>query len=60
MIEESARDLKVVLVPGTAFSTQQGLKNFMRASFSMVSPAQIDEGIHRFALMIQRESGLHA
>jgi 2-aminoadipate transaminase len=59
MIEASAGDLKVVLVPGTAFSTRAGLKNFMRASFSMVSPAQIDEGIHRFALMIHRESELH-
>ncbi|MBN2091067.1 PLP-dependent aminotransferase family protein [candidate division KSB1 bacterium] len=55
MIEQSAADLKVVLVPGTAFSTQQGLKNYMRASFSMVSPSQIEEGIRRFALMIQHE-----
>ncbi len=55
MIEQYAADLKVVLVPGTAFSTHAGLRNYMRASFSMVSPTQIEEGIHRFALMIENE-----
>ena len=55
MIDDYARDLKVLLVPGNAFSTQSGLKNCMRASFSLVTPEQIQEGIRRFAEMIRRE-----
>jgi DNA-binding transcriptional MocR family regulator len=55
MIDRYAADLKVLLVPGDAFSTQNGLKNCMRASFSLVTPEQIQEGIRRFAEMIRRE-----
>ncbi len=55
MIEKYAAELKVLLVPGTAFSARGHLKNFMRASFSMASPEQIEEGIKRFAEMIKRE-----
>ncbi|MCI0512343.1 PLP-dependent aminotransferase family protein [candidate division KSB1 bacterium] len=55
MIQQSANDLKVVLVPGSAFSTQNGLANYMRASFSMVTPAEIDEGMRRFGMMLERE-----
>lgn len=55
MIEEQAEELKVLLVPGDAFSSQNGCRNFMRASFSMVTPEQIDEGIKRFAEMIKNE-----
>ncbi|MBD3290895.1 aminotransferase class I/II-fold pyridoxal phosphate-dependent enzyme [candidate division KSB1 bacterium] len=52
MIDEYAGDLKVLLVPGSAFSTQNGLQNCMRASFSLVTPEQIMEGMRRFGEMI--------
>ncbi len=55
MIDEQCEELKVLLVPGDAFSSQNGCKNFMRASFSMVTPEQIDEGMKRFSEMIKSE-----
>ncbi len=55
MIDRYCGELKVLLVPGDAFSTQNGLKNCMRASFSLVTPEKIREGIRRFGEMIQRE-----
>jgi len=55
MIDEQCENLKVLLVPGNAFSSQNGCKNFMRASFSMVTPEQIDEGMRRFSEMIKNE-----
>ncbi|MBU1698667.1 MAG: PLP-dependent aminotransferase family protein [Candidatus Eisenbacteria bacterium] len=55
MIEEQCESLKVLLVPGGAFSTQGGLQNCMRASFSMVSPEQIHEGMKRFGEMVKVE-----
>ena len=55
MIEKQSDKLKVLLVPGIAFSSQAGLQNYMRASFSMVTPAEIEEGIKRFAKMIEIE-----
>jgi len=55
MIKEQCEELKVLLVPGDAFSSQNGCKNFMRASFSLVTPEQIDEGMRRFAEMIKNE-----
>jgi DNA-binding transcriptional MocR family regulator len=55
MVNSDGTDLKILLVPGQAFSTTGGLKHFMRASFSMPSPAEIDEGMKRFATMISRE-----
>ncbi|NOZ60334.1 MAG: PLP-dependent aminotransferase family protein [Calditrichaeota bacterium] len=55
MIKKYAEELKVLLVPGSAFSARDHLKNFMRASFSMATPEQIEKGIKRFAEMIRRE-----
>ncbi|MDZ7319118.1 MAG: PLP-dependent aminotransferase family protein [candidate division KSB1 bacterium] len=55
MIDEQCEELKVLLVPGNAFSSQNGCHNFMRASFSMVTPDQIEEGIKRFNEMIKCE-----
>jgi len=55
MIDDQCEELKVLLVPGDAFSSQNGCKNFMRASFSMVTPEQIDEGMKRFSEMIKNE-----
>jgi 2-aminoadipate transaminase len=55
MIEQQSEELKVLLVPGNAFSSQNGLRNYMRASYSMVTPEQIAEGIKRFSQMINTE-----
>lgn len=55
MMELDGVDLGVLLVPGGAFSTRDGLKNCMRASFSMVPPEATEEGMARFAVMIERE-----
>jgi len=58
MIDRRAEALKVLLVPGSAFSATGRLNNFMRASFSMVTPSQIEEGMKRFAQMIENEISL--
>ena len=55
MVETDGMELGVLLVPGSGFSTTGGLKNFMRASFSMIAPEQVEEGMARFAAMIERE-----
>ena len=55
MMDKFATELKVLLVPGKAFSTNQGLQNYMRASFSMVTPGRIEEGVKRFGEMLRRE-----
>jgi len=55
MMKQFATELKVLLVPGSAFSTQQSLRNYMRASFSMVAPDRIEAGMHRFGEMLRRE-----
>lgn len=55
MMERDCSELGIILLPGNAFSTTGGLKNYMRASYSMISPEQVEEGIMRFAKMIERE-----
>jgi DNA-binding transcriptional MocR family regulator len=55
MMEMDGLDLGIILLPGSSFSTTSGLKNYMRASFSMISPEQAEEGMMRFARMIERE-----
>jgi len=55
MVEKDGVALGVLLVPGIGFSTTGRLKNCMRASFSMATPAQIEEGMKRFAKMIENE-----
>lgn len=56
MMDLDGLDLKILLVPGGSFSTAGGLKNCMRASFSMIEPGAIEEGMIRFARMIEREA----
>lgn len=56
MVDLDGVDVGVLLVPGRAFSTRDGLANCMRASFSMVEPDRIEEGMRRFGEMIRRES----
>ncbi len=55
MMEIDGLDLGILLIPDSAFSTTGGLKNHMRASFSMISPEQTEEAMTRFARMIERE-----
>jgi DNA-binding transcriptional MocR family regulator len=55
MVEQYSRELKVVLVPGPAFSPHGACGNCMRASFSMVDREGIETGMTSFAEMIQRE-----
>jgi DNA-binding transcriptional MocR family regulator len=55
MLEEDALALKVALVPGAHFSTRGGLRNAMRASFSLIDPDQADEALRRFGEMVRRD-----
>lgn len=55
MIEADTRQELVIAVPGGAFSTVGGCRNCLRASFSMVSPDQIREGMRRLGRMVARE-----
>jgi len=55
MMEMDSMEIGILLVPGSGFSTTGGLKNYMRASFSMIAQEQFEEGMTRFAKMIERE-----
>ncbi|HEY3447902.1 MAG TPA: PLP-dependent aminotransferase family protein [Myxococcales bacterium] len=55
MIEADTRKELVIAVPGGAFSTTGGLKNCLRASYSLVTPEQIREGMKRLGRMIDAE-----
>jgi DNA-binding transcriptional MocR family regulator len=55
MVETDGMELGVLLIPGSAFSAGSGLKNCMRASFSMIAPGEVEEGLKRFAVLIERE-----
>lgn len=55
MVETDGMELGVLLIPGSSFSTAGSLKNYMRASFSMITQEQVEEGMLRFAAMIERE-----
>jgi 2-aminoadipate transaminase len=55
MVETDGMELGILLIPGSGFSTTGGLKNYMRASFSMIALEQVEEGMNRFAVMIERE-----
>jgi hypothetical protein len=56
MVDSDALELGLLLVPGSAFSTTGGLRNCMRASFSMLAPDSVDEAAARFAEMVRREA----
>ena len=55
MVDQDCADLGVLLVPGAAFSTCGGLRNALRASFSMIDPRTMETGVRRLAEMIRRE-----
>ena len=54
IVAQYSEELKVLMVPGSAFSTQGGCRNCMRASFSMVDPEKIRVGMERFGEMLRR------
>jgi len=56
LISEKALAKQVVLVPGNAFFADDGAASpFLRASFSAVAPAQMDEGFRRLAELLRAE-----
>jgi len=55
LIEEKAIEAKVILVPGAAFSPEEGAKSsFVRASYSSASDADIKEALKRMAKLLRR------
>jgi (S)-3,5-dihydroxyphenylglycine transaminase len=59
-LEECARDFGVICCPMTFFSLTAGRERQLRLSFSYVSPAEIDEGIARFARFVRHRAGAGA
>ena len=55
MLDEDTRTELVIAVPGSAFATRGGCTHCMRASYSLVTPDQIREGIQRLGRMVTRE-----
>lgn len=55
LVDTYSEKYKILLVPGISFSTVDGNKNCMRASYSLVSPQQIEEGMKRFGEIIRTE-----
>ena len=54
MVKEGAKELKVLLVPGTSFMPIPGTKSgYVRAAFSTASVEEMDEAMRRFAMMIE-------
>lgn len=54
LIEEKARDAKVILLPGIVFNTSKetNTSSFVRASFSTASPEEMEQGIIRLAELL--------
>ena len=44
LIEEKARKANVLLVPGVCFSTTEEPSAYVRAAYSLPTPAEMDEG----------------
>eukprot|EP00949_MAST-11_sp_MAST-11-sp1_P003677 g3677.t1 len=59
-INEKARDAKVILVPGTAFASDGGTSQYVRAAYSTSSPEQIDEALARLAQLLRQSSAEEA
>ena len=53
LIQEKAVKEKVLLVPGNAFSAAGEKSSYVRASFSMATPEQMDEALRRLANLIK-------
>jgi (S)-3,5-dihydroxyphenylglycine transaminase len=59
-LEECARDFGVICCPMTFFSLTAGRERQVRLSFSYVSPAEVDEGIARFARFVRHRAAVVA
>eukprot|EP00996_Jenningsia_fusiforme_P000312 NODE_1262_length_1612_cov_31.721689_g1127_i0.p1 GENE.NODE_1262_length_1612_cov_31.721689_g1127_i0~~NODE_1262_length_1612_cov_31.721689_g1127_i0.p1 ORF type:complete len:183 (-),score=35.14 NODE_1262_length_1612_cov_31.721689_g1127_i0:102-650(-) len=55
LISEKAKDEKVLLVPGEAFLPGQGVSNYVRASYSLATASEMEEGLRRLAALLRRE-----
>ena len=53
LIQNEARDAKVLLVPGQAFSPSDSPGPFVRAAFSIVEEDQMDEAVSRLAQVLK-------
>jgi kynurenine/2-aminoadipate aminotransferase len=49
LIQNEAREKKVLMVPGGAFLPAGGDSSCVRAAFSVATPEQLDEAMRRFA-----------
>lgn len=55
ILEKAIKEERVAFVPGSAFYADRSVKNTIRLSFSLPSPAVIDEGIKRLGRLLKRE-----
>nr|XP_039255728.1 kynurenine/alpha-aminoadipate aminotransferase, mitochondrial-like [Styela clava] len=56
LIQKRAMEKEIILIPGSAFSVKENVKSsYCRASFSLSSPENIDEGIRRLAELVREE-----
>ncbi|MDP9122403.1 MAG: PLP-dependent aminotransferase family protein [Acidobacteriota bacterium] len=56
-LETCARDYGVVVCPMTFFALSSGRERQVRLAFSYVTPAQIEEGVRRFARFVRDRAG---
>ncbi|XP_077209708.1 kynurenine/alpha-aminoadipate aminotransferase, mitochondrial [Paroedura picta] len=60
LIMEKALEKQVLLVPGRAFNIDSSEpSSYVRASFSLSSPSQIDQGFQRLAELIKEATSFH-
>lgn len=58
MIKKRALEKEVILIPGEAFSVQDGIpSSYCRISYSLSTPEEIEEGIRRLSELIREEIG---
>lgn len=55
LLERAVREQRVAFVPGEAFFPDRAQRNHLRLSFSLATPAMIDEGMARLGAVIRAE-----
>jgi len=56
LIVDKAVKAKVLMVPGSAFEVEEGIKSqFVRASFSASTPELMEEALKRFGDLLRQE-----
>lgn len=53
LLERAVREQLVAFVPGEAFFPDRAQRNHLRLSFSLATPAMIDEGMARLGAVIR-------